>query len=159
MDIIAKLAEELSLGTEQVKSTVELIDGGNTIPFIARYRKEVTGSLDDEKLRDLSERLTYLRNLEARKAEVHARSRTSTVRSVRREKRVRPLHASAGSSRSPRQYSRRSHHILLRSTSLPRRSLIQKRALRVPRMHLTARATSSPRISPTTPITASLFAD
>ena len=72
MDIIAKLAEELSLGTEQVKSTVELIDGGNTIPFIARYRKEVTGSLDDEKLRDLSERLTYLRNLEARKAEVHA---------------------------------------------------------------------------------------
>ena len=72
MDIIAKLASELSLGVEQVKNTVALIDDGNTIPFIARYRKEATGSLDDEKLRDLSERLTYLRNLEARKAEVHA---------------------------------------------------------------------------------------
>ncbi len=72
MDIIKTLAEELSLTAEQVEKTVELIDDGNTIPFIARYRKEVTGSLDDEKLRDLSERLTYLRNLEARKAEVHA---------------------------------------------------------------------------------------
>jgi len=72
MDIIKALAEELSLTPEQVEKTVELIDDGNTIPFIARYRKEVTGSLDDEKLRDLSERLNYLRNLEARKAEVHA---------------------------------------------------------------------------------------
>ena len=72
MDIISQLAAELGLQLEQVKNTVALIDDGNTIPFIARYRKEVTGSLDDEKLRDLSERLTYLRNLEARKAEVHA---------------------------------------------------------------------------------------
>ncbi len=72
MDIIKQLAEELSLTVEQVENTVALIDDGNTIPFIARYRKEVTGSLDDERLRDLSERLTYLRNLEARKAEVHA---------------------------------------------------------------------------------------
>ncbi len=72
MDIISQLAAELNLQVEQVKNTVALIDDGNTIPFIARYRKEVTGSLDDEKLRDLSERLTYLRNLEARKAEVHA---------------------------------------------------------------------------------------
>ena len=72
MDILKQLAEELSLTTEQVENTVALIDDGNTIPFIARYRKEVTGSLDDERLRDLAERLTYLRNLEARKAEVHA---------------------------------------------------------------------------------------
>ena len=72
MDIITQLASELGLTTEQVKSTVALIDDGNTIPFIARYRKEVTGSLDDAKLRDLAERLTYLRGLEARKAEVHA---------------------------------------------------------------------------------------
>ncbi|MBQ2765623.1 MAG: RNA-binding transcriptional accessory protein [Clostridia bacterium] len=72
MDITKQLAAELSLTEEQVKNTVALIDDGNTIPFIARYRKEVTGSLDDESLRNLSERLTYLRNLEARKAEVHA---------------------------------------------------------------------------------------
>ena len=72
MDIIKTLAAELGLKEDQVEKTVALIDDGNTIPFIARYRKEVTGSLDDEKLRELSERLTYLRSLEARKAEVHA---------------------------------------------------------------------------------------
>ena len=70
MDIIKKLAEELSLTQSQVEKTVALIDEGNTIPFIARYRKEVTGSLDDTTLRGLFDRLTYLRNLEARKAEV-----------------------------------------------------------------------------------------
>ena len=70
MDIIKKLAEELSLGEEQVRKTVGLIDEGNTIPFIARYRKEVTGSLDDEVLRKLDDRLTYLRNIEKRKEEV-----------------------------------------------------------------------------------------
>ncbi len=72
MDILNKLAEELGLRQEQVEKTVALIDDGNTIPFIARYRKEVTGSLSDEILRDLFDRLTYLRNLEARKAEVIA---------------------------------------------------------------------------------------
>ncbi len=72
MDILKKLAEELGLKDEQVEKTVALIDDGNTIPFIARYRKEVTGSLSDEVLRDLFDRLTYLRNLEARKAEVIA---------------------------------------------------------------------------------------
>ena len=72
MDIIKTLAAELDLTADQVEKTVALIDDGNTIPFIARYRKEVTGSLDDEKLRELSERLTYLRSLETRKAEVHA---------------------------------------------------------------------------------------
>ena len=70
MNIIEKLAEEFKLKTEQVEKTVELIDEGNTIPFIARYRKEVTGSLDDSVLRDLSDRLTFLRNIEKRKQEV-----------------------------------------------------------------------------------------
>ena len=70
MDIIEKLAEELKLKKDQVEKTVELIDEGNTIPFIARYRKEVTGSLDDEVLRKLEDRLTYLRNIEKRKEEV-----------------------------------------------------------------------------------------
>ena len=72
MDILKRLAEELKLKDEQVEKTVALIDDGNTIPFIARYRKEVTGSLSDEILRDLFDRLTYLRNLESRKAEVVA---------------------------------------------------------------------------------------
>ena len=70
MDIIKALAEEFKLKEEQVQKTVELIDGGDTIPFIARYRKEVTGSLDDAILRDLNDRLEYLRNIEKRKEEV-----------------------------------------------------------------------------------------
>ena len=70
MDIIAKLAAEFHIRTAQVEQTVELIDEGNTIPFIARYRKEVTGGLSDVVLRDLDERLKYLRNLEERKEEV-----------------------------------------------------------------------------------------
>ena len=72
MDIIKTLAEEFKLKEERVKKTVELIDGGDTIPFIARYRKEVTGSLDDAVLRDLNDRLEYLRNIEKRKEEVKA---------------------------------------------------------------------------------------
>ena len=68
--IIAKIAEELSVKNTQVENAVKLIDEGNTIPFIARYRKEVTGGLSDEQLRVLGERLTYLRNLEQRKEEV-----------------------------------------------------------------------------------------
>ena len=72
MDIIKTLAEELSLSAARVQAAVELLDGGNTVPFIARYRKEVTGGLDDTTLRNLLERLTYLRNLEARKEEVRA---------------------------------------------------------------------------------------
>ena len=70
MDIIKTLAEEFKLKEEQVRKTVDLIDGGDTIPFIARYRKEVTGSLDDAVLRDLNDRLEYLRNIEKRKEEV-----------------------------------------------------------------------------------------
>ncbi len=70
MDIIKALQEELSIGRNQVEAAVKLIDEGNTIPFIARYRKEVTGSLNDEVLRNLDERLRYLRNLEERKEQV-----------------------------------------------------------------------------------------
>ena len=70
MNIIETLAKEFSLKVSQVEATVGLIDDGNTIPFIARYRKEVTGSLDDTVLRNLDDRLKYLRNLEARKSEV-----------------------------------------------------------------------------------------
>lgn len=70
MNIIEKLAQELKLKPSQVENTVKLIDDGNTIPFIARYRKEVTGALDDVTLRELEERLIYLRNLEKRKEEI-----------------------------------------------------------------------------------------
>ena len=70
MDINKTLAEEFGIKQTQVDNTVKLIDEGNTIPFIARYRKELTGSLDDEILRDLFDRLNYLRNLQKRKEEV-----------------------------------------------------------------------------------------
>lgn len=70
MDILKQLKEELGIRLEQVEAAVKLIDEGNTIPFIARYRKEATGSLDDEQLRTLSERLQYLRNLEDKKTQV-----------------------------------------------------------------------------------------
>ena len=72
MDIIRKLTEELKVERWQVEAAVKLIDEGNTIPFISRYRKEVTGSLDDEQLRNLFERLNYLRNLEEKKEQVLA---------------------------------------------------------------------------------------
>lgn len=70
MQIIKQLIKEFGLKESQVKSTIDLIDEGNTIPFIARYRKEITGGLSDEVLRDLYDRLIYLRNLEDRKEEV-----------------------------------------------------------------------------------------
>lgn len=70
MDINQKLTEELNVKRWQVDAAVKLIDEGNTIPFIARYRKEATGTLDDEQLRKLHERLTYLRNLEEKKEQV-----------------------------------------------------------------------------------------
>ena len=72
MNILERLAQEFHLKLEQVEKTVALIDEGNTIPFIARYRKEVTGSLDDNILRDLNDRLNFLRNIEKRKQEVRA---------------------------------------------------------------------------------------
>lgn len=70
MDFAPVIAQELGLKSTQVKSAVELLDAGNTIPFIARYRKEATGELDENALREISERLEYLRHLEERKGEV-----------------------------------------------------------------------------------------
>ncbi|MDO4283753.1 MAG: Tex family protein [Eubacteriales bacterium] len=72
MDIIKKITEELKIKRSQTEAAVKLIDEGNTIPFIARYRKEATGSLNDEQLRELAEKLTYLRGLEEKKASVLA---------------------------------------------------------------------------------------
>lgn len=68
--IIQQTAKELQLSLKQIRTTVELLDEGNTIPFIARYRKEMTGELDENQLRDIEERVHYLRNLEERKREV-----------------------------------------------------------------------------------------
>ncbi|MDE7289436.1 MAG: RNA-binding transcriptional accessory protein, partial [Oscillospiraceae bacterium] len=70
MNINKILAAEFKLRQEQIDNTVSLIDDGKTIPFIARYRKELTGSLDDQVLREIFDRLTYLRNLEKRKEEI-----------------------------------------------------------------------------------------
>ncbi len=68
--IEARIAAELSVKAQQVEATVKLLDDGSTVPFIARYRKEVTGGLDDTQLRTLSERLLYLRELEERRAAI-----------------------------------------------------------------------------------------
>lgn len=70
MDIILALTKELNVEKWQIEAAVKLIDEGNTIPFISRYRKEVTGALNDEVLRNLNDRLTYLRNLEEKKTQV-----------------------------------------------------------------------------------------
>ena len=70
MDIIQILSEELEISKKQIENTVALIDEGNTIPFIARYRKEATGSCDDQVLREFHDRLKYLRNLDKRKEEI-----------------------------------------------------------------------------------------
>ena len=72
MDILKKLQEEFNLKPFQVQNTVELIDAGNTIPFIARYRKEATGSLDDQVLRELNDRLSYLRNMDEMREKIKA---------------------------------------------------------------------------------------
>lgn len=82
MDIIKVLQTELQIGYKQAEAAVQLIDEGNTIPFIARYRKEVTGSLDDEVLRNLDERLKYLRNLEEKKEQV--------ISSIREQEKLTP---------------------------------------------------------------------
>ena len=76
-NINRQIAEELGVREQQISATVELLDGGATVPFVARYRKEVTGGLDDTQLRTLEERLTYLRELEER--------RTAILNSVREQ--------------------------------------------------------------------------
>ena len=70
MDILQTISQEFKLNPAHVKNVVSLLDEGNTVPFIARYRKEMTGNCDDQVLRELNDRLTYLRNLEKRKEEV-----------------------------------------------------------------------------------------
>ena len=70
MDVNAKISQELSIKKSQIDAAIELLDSGNTVPFIARYRKEATGSLNDEQLRNINERLTSLRNLEKRREEI-----------------------------------------------------------------------------------------
>ena len=75
MDLIAQLARELNLKADNIEAAVKLIDEGNTIPFISRYRKEATGGMDDVALRALDERLSYLRNLEQRKEDMSCAAR------------------------------------------------------------------------------------
>ena len=70
MDIIQKISEDLSLKKKQVEAAVQLLDEGNTVPFIARYRKELTSGLNDEELRNLEEKLQYLRKLEERRESI-----------------------------------------------------------------------------------------
>ena len=89
MDIIQALKEELQIGRNQVEAAVKLIDEGNTIPFIARYRKEATGSLNDEVLRQLDERLRYLRNLEDKKEQVIGAIRAQDKLTPALEKQIR----------------------------------------------------------------------
>ncbi|WP_439097706.1 Tex-like N-terminal domain-containing protein [Methylocucumis oryzae] len=72
MDVILKIADELSVTAKQVNAAVELLDSGATVPFIARYRKEATGGLDDTQLRQLAERLSYLRELNERRETILA---------------------------------------------------------------------------------------
>ena len=88
MDIIKALQEELKITRGQVEAAVKLIDEGNTIPFIARYRKEATGSLNDEVLRTLDERLRYLRNLEEKKEQVLASIREQDKLTPELEKQI-----------------------------------------------------------------------
>lgn len=88
MDMIQALASELQIGRHQAEAAVRLIDEGNTIPFIARYRKEATGSLNDEILRNLDERLKYLRNLEDRKNQVIASIRDQEKLTPELEKQI-----------------------------------------------------------------------
>lgn len=82
MELIQQLSQELKLRPAQVEAAVRLLDEGNTIPFIARYRKEMTDSLDDAALRDLSDRLEYLRNLQKRREEV--------IRSITEQEKLTP---------------------------------------------------------------------
>ena len=91
MDIILIITEELQVKKWQVEAAVKLIDEGNTIPFISRYRKEATGALDDTQLRKLDERLSYLRGLEERKQTVLTASRASSRRSFARKSKKRAL--------------------------------------------------------------------
>ena len=167
--MIQQLAQEMKIGVQQVQNTVDLIDQGNTIPFIARYRKEMTGSLDDQVLRELSERLTYLRNLEKRKDEVKASIESqgmldealcaaidSAVTLAEVEDLYRPFRpkrrtrASAAKEKGSRWRTNSSHR--KSKAPLPRSwppiSSIRKKGSNRWKMPLRALRTSSPRWSP-----------
>ena len=88
MNIVDQIKEELGIESWQVEAVISLIDEGNTIPFIARYRKEKHGSLDDEQLRNLDERLTYLRNLEEKKEQVISSIREQGLLTEELEKKI-----------------------------------------------------------------------
>ena len=88
MNIVEQIKEELGIESWQVEAVISLIDEGNTIPFIARYRKEKHGSLDDEQLRNLDERLTYLRNLEEKKEQVISSIREQGLLTEELEKKI-----------------------------------------------------------------------
>src|SRR5436305_7724580 len=93
-----RIADELGVRDRQVVAAVELLDGGATVPFIARYRKEVTGSLDDAQLRTLEERLRYLRELEER--------RTAILDSIREQGKLDAALKQASTRRTPRRGSK-----------------------------------------------------
>lgn len=135
MDIIKTLAEELQIGRHQAEAAVKLIDEGNTIPFIARYRKEVTGSLNDEVLRNLDERLRYLRNLEDRKEQVIASISEQEKLTQELEKQIRDAVTLVTVEDLYRPYrpKRRTRAIIAREKGLePLADLIGAEALKVP---------------------------
>lgn len=135
MDIIKTLAEELQIGRHQAEAAVKLIDEGNAIPFIARYRKEVTGSLNDEVLRNLDERLRYLRNLEDRKEQVIASISEQEKLTRELEKQIREAVTLVAVEDLYRPYrpKRRTRAIIAREKGLePLADLIGAEALKVP---------------------------
>ena len=177
MDIIERLSEELGIKRSQIEAAVGLIDEGNTIPFIARYRKEVTGSLDDEQLRALDDRLNYLRGLEKRKDEVRSAiteqgKMTPEIeealmaaqilaevediyRPFKQKKKTRASVAREKASFPSRSsFSRRARHTMRKLLFSQKPISTKKRALQPPKKHSQARWISSQRSFPTTRITA-----
>ena len=117
MNIIKKISEELNVKEWQVQAAVELIDEGCTIPFIARYRKEKTGSLNDEVLRNLGERLTYLRNLEEKKAQVISAIESQEKMTPELKKQIEEAQTMVAVEDLYRPYRllRRSHQLILKT--------------------------------------------
>ena len=175
MDLIAQLARELNLKAANVEAAVKLIDEGNTIPFISRYRKEATGGMDDVALRALDERLSYLRNLEQRKEDVilliDAQGKLTPeleqqIREATQLQRVEDLYKPYRKKRMTRAQKAREAGLeplanmiscrprprAARSTP-PRTTSTRRPALTRPRRRSPARRTSWPRRWPKTPRT------
>ena len=172
MDILKKLAEEFpSVRADRAQNIVNLIDDGNTIPFIARYRKEMTGGIDDQLLREFNDRLIYLRNLEKRKEEVASAieeqgKMTEEIRAAldaavtltevedvyRPYKQKKKTRAGVAIERGLQPLASSCSRRTSPQTCTPRRRSMstRKRASRPRRTRLRARRTSSPRSSPTT---------